>query len=122
MGLGLTEETGRKILEELTAIRGLFERTVTTTPTTLEKAEHKCPDCEGPMKLRINRQDPTSKFFGCTDFPSCRGVRGINGEDTRRSSKPVSDGYRPIPRQTPTPPAPRGNPGWSPNDYEDDAF
>ena len=45
------------------------------------KPEPYCPDCGAKMKLRRprpNRQfDP---FWGCSQYPNCRGVRQI-GED-----------------------------------------
>jgi formylglycine-generating enzyme required for sulfatase activity/serine/threonine protein kinase len=42
------------------------------TPPDVEVAET-CPDCGGPMKVRINRHG--GYFLGCTAFPVCRGTR-----------------------------------------------
>lgn len=38
----------------------------------------KCPDCNGPMTSRLNKQKQT-RFWGCKAFPSCRGTRDANG-------------------------------------------
>ncbi|WP_404540241.1 topoisomerase DNA-binding C4 zinc finger domain-containing protein [Lactobacillus sp. 23-2] len=32
-----------------------------------------CPNCGKPMILRSRRSDGT-KFWGCSDFPKCRGT------------------------------------------------
>ena len=37
----------------------------------------KCPLCKNPMVLRENKKDGT-EFYGCTDFPNCRGTRQID--------------------------------------------
>ncbi len=36
-------------------------------------ADIKCPDCEGPMKLRPGRWG--KYFFGCNNYPTCKGTR-----------------------------------------------
>ncbi len=38
----------------------------------------KCPDCQGPMVSRLNKKD-NSRFWGCKDFPKCKGTRDVNG-------------------------------------------
>jgi len=38
----------------------------------------KCPDCEGPMVSRLNKKDNT-RFWGCKDYPKCRGTRDVEG-------------------------------------------
>jgi restriction system protein len=35
-----------------------------------------CPTCSGPMALRTNRQTGAA-FWGCTEFPRCRGTRPV---------------------------------------------
>ena len=34
-----------------------------------------CPDCQSPMVIRTNRKgfNPGSKFWGCTQYPRCKG-------------------------------------------------
>jgi ssDNA-binding Zn-finger/Zn-ribbon topoisomerase 1 len=45
----------------------------------------KCPTCGGPMVSRVTK--PTSglmsaprRFWGCADYPTCRGTRDTDGE------------------------------------------
>ncbi len=38
-----------------------------------------CPECGGPMVSRANRRDGT-RFWGCADYPRCRGTRNTDGE------------------------------------------
>ncbi len=54
------------------------------------KPEPNCPDCGGKMVLRRPsvKQD-WKPFWGCADFPDCRGTLNIN-EDT---GIPIEDGW-----------------------------
>lgn len=62
--------------------------------TTTEAAKApKCPDCEGPMKLRNSVR---GNFWGCLDFPSCRGTRK-GSEETKDIPKSKPE-YEPIPK------------------------
>jgi ssDNA-binding Zn-finger/Zn-ribbon topoisomerase 1 len=37
-----------------------------------------CPDCGGRMRLREPKNGQSwNAFWGCTNFPDCRGKRGI---------------------------------------------
>jgi len=36
----------------------------------------KCPDCGGPMKPRESKH---GKFWGCANYPKCKGTRDVNG-------------------------------------------
>ena len=38
-----------------------------------------CPECNGPMVSRQNKQTK-QYFWGCADFPRCRGTRNTDGE------------------------------------------
>ena len=38
----------------------------------------KCPDCDGPMVSRANRQTG-ERFWGCKSFPQCKGTRDSMG-------------------------------------------
>lgn len=40
-----------------------------------------CPECGDPMRLRANRETGES-FWGCSDFPNCRGTRPADSPDT----------------------------------------
>lgn len=39
----------------------------------------KCPTCDGPMVSRLNRTTE-QRFWGCKDYPKCRGTRNTDGE------------------------------------------
>lgn len=38
-----------------------------------------CPVCHGPMKSRANASTG-QRFWGCADYPKCRGTRNTDGE------------------------------------------
>ena len=52
------------------------------------KPEPYCPDCGIKMVLRTRRSDD-AKFWGCPDYPECRGTRDIGSD-----GKPVFDEAR----------------------------
>ena len=44
-----------------------------------------CPDCGGPMVSRATKRNvhdmaPPQRFWGCAQFPKCRGTRDTDGE------------------------------------------
>lgn len=44
-----------------------------------------CPDCGGPM---VPRSSAHGKFWGCSNYPNCRGTRNVMGEaKTRRETE-----------------------------------
>lgn len=51
---------------------GLVETSVAESTT------FKCPDCNGEMLLRTNRENG-DKFWGCKSYPNCRGTRDSSG-------------------------------------------
>ena len=48
-----------------------------------------CPNCELEMKLRINQRD-MSPFWGCQQFPKCRGARPADPATTLTSGSSSS--------------------------------
>lgn len=38
-----------------------------------------CPECGGPMLSRANRSSG-QRFWGCNDYPQCRGTRNTDGD------------------------------------------
>ena len=38
-----------------------------------------CPECGGPMTSRKNRTTG-QRFWGCNDYPACKGTRNVMGE------------------------------------------
>jgi ssDNA-binding Zn-finger/Zn-ribbon topoisomerase 1 len=50
-----------------------------------------CPECNGEMALRANRQSG-EKFWGCKKYPACRGTRdsaGLSKEERRIEKEKV---------------------------------
>ena len=41
-------------------------------------AEFKCPECKGPMVIKLSKN---GKFMSCAKFPECNGARTIEGEE-----------------------------------------
>lgn len=56
-----------------------------------------CPDCNSEMVLRKNRQTD-EEFWGCSDFPACRGTIKVSEKHSAHDSLP-SDTYRRADRQ-----------------------
>jgi hypothetical protein len=48
-------------------------------PDAPPKVEVRCPKCGGPMVVRHNRKTGEA-FWGCRNFPTCRGTRPYKGE------------------------------------------
>lgn len=46
----------------------------------------KCPTCDGPMTSRKNSATG-QRFWGCNDYPRCRGTRNTDGEAHRRDAE-----------------------------------
>lgn len=59
-----------------------------------EKYRHgwRCPRCNSPMVERSNRFSG-NQFFGCSQFPSCRGTRRSDGSATERRGWYFGGGY-----------------------------
>lgn len=58
----------------------------------------KCPECDGPM---VSRKSQYGVFWGCVDYPKCRGTRNADGE-ARRAGAPrdgSEDTFAPSERQ-----------------------
>ena len=47
----------------------------------------KCPDCDGEMVSRLNKQNNT-RFWGCKSYPKCKGTRDSNGESRQERESP----------------------------------
>jgi len=48
----------------------------------------KCPKCSSDMVLRTARQGKNAgnKFYGCSDFPKCKGTLNYSEDDSSRST------------------------------------
>lgn len=71
-------EAGR--FERSTATTRLHRENLQTARLTQEGAGVVCPKCGRPMVLRTARKGGRAgeKFWGCSGFPQCRGVRAHN--------------------------------------------
>lgn len=45
-----------------------------------------CPDCGGEMVSRRNAQTG-QRFYGCKNYPTCRGTRDTDGESPREHKR-----------------------------------
>ncbi|HHH14097.1 MAG TPA: type I DNA topoisomerase, partial [candidate division WWE3 bacterium] len=64
-----------------------FEKRIKSSEETLSRRDYKvlgeapkdikCPDCGGPMLLKLGRN---GKFYTCAKFPECKGMRGLDGK------------------------------------------
>jgi MoxR-like ATPase len=66
--------------------------TPTPTPTPLPKgwsdAIPNCPRCGRVMVKRHRRDDPSAEFWGCPNYPSCKGLRPITWEPDAPKPEP----------------------------------
>ena len=68
---------------------GGFSENMTADRLEARKAQAKsdnapcCPDCGKPMLRRMQKRGQIQgrEFWGCSDYPNCRGVRPINPRD-----------------------------------------
>lgn len=64
-------------------------------PTNIRlKPPPPCPDCGGQMRLK--RPDPKATwetFWGCANFPDCRGTRGIQYNGLPEGASMWGGGY-----------------------------
>jgi len=51
----------------------------------------RCPECGGEMVSRLNREK-NQRFWGCKDFPKCRGTRDTDGRSKAERQAQRGDG------------------------------
>jgi ssDNA-binding Zn-finger/Zn-ribbon topoisomerase 1 len=51
----------------------------------------RCPECDGPM---VSRTSAHGVFWGCKDYPRCKGTRNSMGEARKPFARP-SDASEP---------------------------
>ena len=54
------------------------ETSVDRKDVTQEAMDEKCPDCQGPLSIRLGRN---GRFIGCTNYPECKYTRNLNGDN-----------------------------------------
>lgn len=52
--------------------------------TVLGKSNYKCPDCKGPMIIKLGRY---GRFVSCSNFPECKGMRSEDGKTEADQAK-----------------------------------
>lgn len=58
--------------------------------------EFKCPECKGPMVIKLSKN---GKFMSCAKFPDCNGARTIEGEELegpKETGEPCPDCNKPL--------------------------
>lgn len=67
----------RKLMEMIQSVQETKSRAVATGTPMVESASPACPTCGGEMVLRTARRgaNPGSQFWGCRDYPRCKGTR-----------------------------------------------
>jgi four helix bundle suffix protein len=83
---GYTEQLAAARLVERGRWRGSDDQTDRSDPSDQSDREKKtpaCPICGKPMVLRTARQGKQrgSQFWGCSDYPECRGAREFERSD-----------------------------------------
>ncbi|EEG06770.1 restriction endonuclease [Pseudogulbenkiania ferrooxidans] len=55
------------------------QATQPTSPPPVTSAVPSCPSCDSPMVLRVTQKGELAgtKFWGCSCFPACRGIRKV---------------------------------------------
>lgn len=64
--------------------RGPSRPANTQPDPSLPKDGPPCPECGGPTKLRNGRYGP---FYGCVDYPKCKGTANLERKKKRRKTK-----------------------------------
>jgi len=59
------------------------EESVQRKDVTQEALDEKCPDCGGPLSIRLGRN---GRFIGCTNYPECAYTRNL-GKDAGASDE-----------------------------------
>lgn len=66
--------------------------------TTLAKTKEKCPECGKNMILKLGRY---GKFYSCSDFPKCKGMKSVEENEVEKintNSKDFKSKYKPAPK------------------------
>lgn len=64
-----------------------------------------CPDCAKPMRRRTARRGPNAgnEFWGCSDYPGCKGTRSIGEEDGGKEGPASAESKRSSVQRQPRP-------------------
>ena len=64
------------------------DETLKRSDVTHEAIEEKCPDCGGPLSIRLGRN---GRFIGCNSYPVCKYTRNLDG-DGKQAEPEVIEG------------------------------
>jgi restriction system protein len=69
---------GRKLEQLVLSIKNTHDAQATSSTAATEPSMS-CPTCGAPMVMRLAKQGARagSRFWGCTRFPACRGIRQL---------------------------------------------
>lgn len=56
---------------------GEKDETLKRADITHEAIEEKCPECGGPLSIRLGRN---GRFIGCNSYPTCKYTRNLDGD------------------------------------------
>lgn len=65
------------------------EESVQRKDVTQEAIDEKCPECNGPLSIRLGRN---GRFIGCTHYPECSYTRNLNDDNDSHADAEVIDG------------------------------
>jgi DNA topoisomerase-1 len=70
------------------ALIGEKDGSLKRADVTHEAIEEKCPDCGSPLSIRLGRN---GRFIGCTNYPTCKYTRNLDG-DVKQAEPEVVEG------------------------------
>lgn len=75
--------------EQLTAARLAERDRQSGLPAVPKEETPSCPKCSKPMRLRTAKQGSNagSQFWGCSDYPNCKGTRKYQTESDNRTDR-----------------------------------
>jgi len=70
------------------ALIGEKDGSLKRADVTHEAIEEKCPECGGPLSIRLGRN---GRFIGCNSYPACKYTRNLDG-DAKQAEPEVVEG------------------------------
>jgi len=68
------------------ALIGEKDGSLKRADVTHEAIEEKCPDCGSPLSIRLGRN---GRFIGCTNYPTCKYTRNLDGDASQAEPQVV---------------------------------
>ncbi|MFM8330151.1 MAG: type I DNA topoisomerase, partial [Candidatus Methylumidiphilus sp.] len=69
------------------ALLGEKDESIKRTDVTHEAIDEKCPQCGGPLSIRLGKN---GRFIGCNSYPACKYTRNL--DDTAQAAPEVIEG------------------------------